>query len=294
MTLRSSSSWFAVALALVVVPSAAADAVKPTPGSAAAQQRAAEQYQRGITRYNLGEFDAAVVEFKAAYELSQEPDLLFNIAQAYRLGDDYKQALFFYDAYLRLRPDAANRTDVEARIAATRKLLEDQQRLQQSPPQDAIPLAVVTGEPRKNESPIPSGEPNPVGSGGAASLPNDPTQSRGIRPGRQLVTAGVIVGGAGVLIGATGAYFALRARGSWNEISALSRAEGTWNDHYAGVEASAVQSERVAAVLVVTGGAAAITGGVLWYLGWRDKHRREEIVVTPIRGGARASVTWRF
>jgi tetratricopeptide (TPR) repeat protein len=67
----------------------------------------------GMNHYNLGEFDEAVTEFKAAYALTSEPGLLFNIAQAYRLKEDYKQALYFYKTYLRLVPDAANRADVE-------------------------------------------------------------------------------------------------------------------------------------------------------------------------------------
>ena len=37
----------------------------PTPRSA---QEAKERYQKGMTHYNLGEFDAAIEEFKAAYE----------------------------------------------------------------------------------------------------------------------------------------------------------------------------------------------------------------------------------
>src|SRR5262249_10653631 len=49
----------------------------PTPAESDA---AREHYQRGLTHYNLGEFDAAVNEFKQAYALSSAPGLLFNIA----------------------------------------------------------------------------------------------------------------------------------------------------------------------------------------------------------------------
>ena len=52
-------------------------------------------------------------EFKLAYARSQAPGLLFNLAQASRLNKDYEQALHFYRTYLRVRPDAPNRDDVE-------------------------------------------------------------------------------------------------------------------------------------------------------------------------------------
>lgn len=257
----------ACALALGCASPAAADDSAPpvTP-------TAADHYQRGMTHYNLGEFDAAVREFKAAYELSQAPELLFNVAQAYRLAEDHKQALFFYDAYLRLRPDAENRADVEAWIAASRKLLDDQRQLQQSPPQDAIPPATP-----------PPAAPEPVV---AAPVARD-VEAHG-RP--QLRTAGLVVGAAGVASGAAAIYFGLHARGHWNEITELSRSRGTWSDHHADVERSARRSERLALVTGIVGIAATVTGGVLWYVG-RD---RATVMVTPTGDGGKASITWRF
>jgi tetratricopeptide (TPR) repeat protein len=107
-----------VAAVLLVATSArAADAppsgAKPPP-SADDRAKAREHYKRGITAYNLGEYDKAVDELKRAYELSSAPSLLFNIAQALRLKREHGQALLFYRNYLRLEPNAANRADAEA------------------------------------------------------------------------------------------------------------------------------------------------------------------------------------
>ena len=73
------------------------------------QKEARDHYEKGITHYNLGEFDEAITEFKQAYAISQAPGLLFNIAQSYRLKKDYAQALYFYKTYVRLQPDAPNK-----------------------------------------------------------------------------------------------------------------------------------------------------------------------------------------
>src|SRR5579884_3926042 len=99
---------------------------------------ARDHYEKGLTHYNLGEFDPAVEEFKKAYELSNAPGLLFNIAQVYRAKEDYKQALYFYRTYLRLQPDAPNRADVEARIADLEKMQAEKQRLADAPPKETI------------------------------------------------------------------------------------------------------------------------------------------------------------
>src|SRR5690242_7489154 len=102
---------------------AAQPAPRPTPTTAPPQtddQKRAEAktlYEQGLSHYNLGEFDQAIAAFRKSYELTQAPGLLFNIAQAFRLKKDYEQASYFYTTYLRLQPDAANRTDVEARLA---------------------------------------------------------------------------------------------------------------------------------------------------------------------------------
>src|SRR4051812_18272354 len=40
--------------------------------------------RQALLHYDLGEWDKAIAEFKRAYELSEAPTLLFNLAQAHR------------------------------------------------------------------------------------------------------------------------------------------------------------------------------------------------------------------
>ncbi|MBI4510066.1 MAG: hypothetical protein HY698_10560 [Deltaproteobacteria bacterium] len=140
MVSRKGVAWLAlVPLVLVSAPTMAQKKKKDAPVQVDKAQQAKDHYQRGITAYNLGEFDVAVREFKEAYALSSAPGLLFNIAQAYRLKKDYEQALYFYKTYLRLQPDAQNKDDVNARIVEMEKLLEEQKRVQNEKPQGTIP-----------------------------------------------------------------------------------------------------------------------------------------------------------
>lgn len=100
------------------------------PGRAVAQTtdaatEAKQHYEEGTKAYSLGEFPRAITEFKAAYNAKAEPTLLFNIAQSYRLAGDANQALFFYRSYLRNKPDAINRRDVDRRIKELEKQIAD-------------------------------------------------------------------------------------------------------------------------------------------------------------------------
>ena len=83
-----------------------------TPAPARADKKrdaeaAREHTQRATVAYNLGHFDEAVEAFEAAYKLVLDPALLFNVAQAHRLGGRPERALATYKAYLRTAPRGA-------------------------------------------------------------------------------------------------------------------------------------------------------------------------------------------
>jgi tetratricopeptide (TPR) repeat protein len=115
----------AAALPALARPAVAAPpAATPVPAVDAAR----DHYERGLAKYNLAEFDAAIAEFKQSYELSKAPRLLFNIAQAYRLKKDSESALYFYSTYLRAEPNPPNVRDVEDRIEEMRRALDEQRK----------------------------------------------------------------------------------------------------------------------------------------------------------------------
>jgi tetratricopeptide (TPR) repeat protein len=73
--------------------------------------------QRGTSLYNLGRFAEALAEYEAAYLAVQDPPFLFNIAQCHRKLGKNKEALDAYRTYLRVAPEAPNRSEVQKRIA---------------------------------------------------------------------------------------------------------------------------------------------------------------------------------
>jgi tetratricopeptide (TPR) repeat protein len=112
----------------------------------AGQQEAAarEQVKQATTAYNLGHFDEASQHYEEAYRLVQDPVLLFNIGQSYRLGEKPEKAITAYRSYLRTAgPDAPNRAVVEKHIAELKRQLDEDKSAAAEPAQ-APPVPTVT------------------------------------------------------------------------------------------------------------------------------------------------------
>jgi tetratricopeptide (TPR) repeat protein len=109
---------------LVAGATALALSYLPCSGALAGPQEtlARDQVKQAAAAYNLGHFDEAAEHYEEAYRLVQDPILLFNIAQSYRLGGKPDKASYAYRAYLRTAgPEAPNREVAEKHIAEIKR-----------------------------------------------------------------------------------------------------------------------------------------------------------------------------
>ncbi len=84
-------------------------------------------FEAGRTAYDGGRYRESLAHFQRAYELSQRPQLLYNVGQAAdRLRED-ELALDAFERYLSALPAAANRPAVEERIKVLREVLAEKQ-----------------------------------------------------------------------------------------------------------------------------------------------------------------------
>jgi tetratricopeptide (TPR) repeat protein len=65
---------------------------------------AREHFDRGSVHYNLGEYDQAIVAFRAAYRSEPRIQFLWAIAQSERLKGDCRAAIRSYESFLRSGP----------------------------------------------------------------------------------------------------------------------------------------------------------------------------------------------
>lgn len=103
-------------------PAAAQDGKKPASGEASSE--ASERFRAGVGFYKDGDFTAALVEFKRAYELAPNYRVLFNLGQTSQELNDYASALGAFEQYLAQggkEVDAKRKKEVEGWIATLKK-----------------------------------------------------------------------------------------------------------------------------------------------------------------------------
>jgi hypothetical protein len=172
---------------------------------AAAEPTTKDLYDSGLRHYNVSEYDLALADFKGAYQRSGSPELLYNIAQCYRAMGDPGRAQTQYRAYLREKPDAPNRADVEKLIAA----MDTAIKAQKQPPTEATPPpGSVTAAPGEATSPSTAAPASTTAAPAAATLTSAPAERRPLykKPWLWGVVAGAVVlvaGGitVGVILG---------------------------------------------------------------------------------------------
>lgn len=116
-----------LALALTLSPLSARAQPASNPSAAASRavkQQAASRFRKGLELYNDGDFEAALIEFRRAYELAPSYQVLYNIGQVYFQLQDYAGALTALERYLSeggAGLSANRRAEVEKDLAKLRQ-----------------------------------------------------------------------------------------------------------------------------------------------------------------------------
>jgi len=109
----------AILLALCLAAPAAAEQ-KPRPGTTEAVRQAKSHFKQGEAFIKQSLWDDAIREFESAYELMPLPDLMFNIAQAYRQKGDpaaRDHALDIYVKFVDVQPEGQAADEARTHIA---------------------------------------------------------------------------------------------------------------------------------------------------------------------------------
>jgi tetratricopeptide (TPR) repeat protein len=117
------------------------------------KQEAKARYTTGQSHYNLNEFQEALQDFKEAYRLFPDPVFLFNVAQCERQLGNLDEAIKFYRSYLRNKPKAPNRQEVERRIDEMQAAIDAKKVASEKPPLNLVPPAA--GDEPHVSAPVP-------------------------------------------------------------------------------------------------------------------------------------------
>jgi tetratricopeptide (TPR) repeat protein len=84
--------------------------------TAVAADDAKAHYQRATAHFAVGEYHDAAIEYEEAFKLKQDPAILFNAAQSFRLAGDNQNALLLYNNIVKLYPSTQYAKDSKERI----------------------------------------------------------------------------------------------------------------------------------------------------------------------------------
>jgi hypothetical protein len=91
-------------------------------------ERAMEAFQRGSQNYNEAKYQQALRDFLEAASLYASPDFQYNIGLCYEKLDKPEEAIAAFETYLKTKPEAADRANVEDRVERLRAMAEDRKK----------------------------------------------------------------------------------------------------------------------------------------------------------------------
>jgi hypothetical protein len=263
-------------------------------------------FEEGQRKYDVAKFDEAAANWIKAYELVGDPVILFNIAQAYRLGGEHQKAILFYRNYLRrVDVDPKQRALVEQRLAELNHAVEQSKHVTEAPPQEALkPKPPLGSSETASTTPPPPTQPKPEEAKPTppptpTETPTQPTEAQ--KPPEQPTTTAApearartfryagfgVLGVAAASFGVAGAMSGLAAAYS-QDVSAAATNRATFDDTLKSKDDNGPIFQNVGITFWVVGGLATAAATTLLYLGYR--HPREKTlslapVIAPRTGG---------
>ena len=113
-------------------------AALPVSAHAQTEDRGRLHFQAGASYYEAGDYQDALREFQRAYELSQKPELFYNLSLCHQQLGDLDQASSFLERYLTEVEDVPNRANLERRLENFREREQQQEQQEQQQVQQQV------------------------------------------------------------------------------------------------------------------------------------------------------------
>ncbi|MCP4674859.1 MAG: tetratricopeptide repeat protein [Deltaproteobacteria bacterium] len=241
------------------------------------QAEAKALYIDGKTHFQAGKYNEALASFTASYNLSNEPNLLFNLGiTSERLGDR-ERAIAYYEVYLEELPNAPDAAEVKARL----------EKLKTAPEPAPMPVAPAPPPQEPARPPIAQTE---------DELPPDyyGLKEEEEEPKTEVFWPGVPLG-IGALLLAGGTITGISAYQKYNDL------QDSCSPDCTNSQVKKAKNLALAADILYSGGAVAVvTGFILWISGsGKEKSDKSSLsawraVPSGLPGGGGLTVQGRF
>jgi tetratricopeptide (TPR) repeat protein len=244
------------------------------------KKKLASQYvDAGLAAQDAGDYDSAVEFYQKAYAVVPHPVLIYNIAQAHRLGGHLEAALADYQQYLAADPNGPKVKEATAFVTQLQPLVEAEKAkaaeeaaaAEQARLAEEARLAAEAAAKKKAEEdasaklPPPEPEPEP-----------EPHHASGGLGTKRIAAIGL--GGAGVLGVVGGVVFGLKAKSISDGLSQTGAV-------YDPAEISRGEAaNRNMFICYGVGGALLVAGAVLFVIGAPQAESADGVTLAPVIG----------
>lgn len=265
----------------------------PRPAQAQDFAAAGQHFAAAQDAFGQGQYKRAAEEYQAAYNITKDPALLFNIGESWQRAGDGQSALAAYRQYLKEQPGAGDREEVEKRIAALEAAMLPPPGTQPAPGPTAPVAPAAPGQegqaaPGSEKAPPaaaggviePTGK-TPPAAGGTASIETKPAPAATTPAPRpvtsRLRTAGWVTVAAAVALATAGAILGLGAQNRADELRRRTTVlvsnqppvyDSDQRDVYESLMSEGNSYNTAGIALLSIAGAAAVTGGALFIADW--------------------------
>ena len=239
-----------------------------------ARAKAAAHFKQGQEFFKASDFDHAIEEYQAAYALSNEPLLIFNIALCHDRAQRPEQALATFKHYLELAPNGEVADEAREDVVRLTRIVEAARAQRDA---DAARQADAAREAQQARD--------------AAAAADAQRAADATRRARQRATitaesdrlagrarietiAAIATGAAGVVALGIGIKYGLDARSAADD---LTMNRGPWTDALLARDAAGKRAETRMLGFTITGGTLAVGAGVLYLLARHHRSAAESL-----------------
>jgi len=237
-------------------------AAQPPAPTDTQKQQAGDLTKKAIAKSQAGDHQAAIDLYLQAYAIVPLAVLLSNVGAEYQKLAKPVEALKYFCMYLEKDPTGNSATYATAQAKTLQLELGNEG---------------VTDDdvckPKPEPAPAPEPVPEPVA---PTTAPVTSSSDRG----GGLRIAGLAIGGAGLAAVGVGVYFGLQAKDISDQISNHPMNE-EWPGDIRDLEARGQAHEDKQIAFLIAGGALAVTGTVLYFVGRSRKGSEQAVAVTP-------------
>jgi tetratricopeptide (TPR) repeat protein len=220
---------------------------KPTDSDVAAAKGA---FQAGQASFNEADYERAITYWEDAYRRDCTAHaLLLNLARAYELGGDKAQAVEALQTYLARKPESPQKDQINRRIEVlNQQLAKEPKPAAAAPPAEPAPAAPTKVE-STPQAPVPTNEPSPD------------THKAG-----RIWVGPLIIGSVGLIAAGTGIIVHNIGRSDEQEAESVCPIRDQCQNPAVLQQGNDGISKQKLGVGLMIGGAAAIGGGLAWFL----------------------------